>query len=97
MIVIIISVLSSGGIKMVNAAYHSWEFLIYHLFGTDLLQYISTYFRPSVSKSCPSRAATMWRGLRRYPGRSTPFKISGCVIALVDGAQCKCKRTGEDV
>ena len=25
-------------------------------------------------------------------GRWTPFKISGCFIALVDGVQCKCKR-----
>ena len=25
-------------------------------------------------------------------GRWTPFDISGCVIDLVDGAQCKCKR-----
>ena len=26
------------------------------------------------------------------PGGSTPFKISGCAIALIDGAQYKCKR-----
>ena len=32
-----IAALSSGGLEMAIAAYHSWGELIYHLFGTDFL------------------------------------------------------------
>ena len=39
-----IAVLSSGGLEMEIAAYHSWRELIYHLFGTDLLQSIFGLF-----------------------------------------------------
>ena len=46
-----------------NRAYHFWGELIYYFFGTVLLRYI---FWPSVSKSCPPRAATMQQWLRRY-------------------------------
>ena len=39
-----IAALSSGGIDMEIAAYHSWGELIYHLFGTYLLQSIFDLF-----------------------------------------------------
>ena len=39
-----IAALSSIGIDMEISAYHSWRDLIYHLFGTDFMQYILDLF-----------------------------------------------------
>ena len=84
-----ISALSSGGLEMAITAYHSWGELIYHLFGTYLLQYIFDHqFQKGfllVLQQCGKYCVIII-------GKSTPFEISGFDIDLVDGAQCKCKR-----
>ena len=58
---------------MAITAYNLLRDLIYHLFGTDLLQYILDLFCPPVSKSCPPGAATMRRRLRRYQWQVNTF------------------------
>ena len=56
-----IAALYSGGIEVAIAAYHSWEDLIYHLFGTYLLQSIFDLFLTvsfkKLSSSCCNNAA----------------------------------------
>ena len=55
------TVLTSGGIDMAIAAYHSWGELIYHFFGTDLLRSIFNLFLTvsfeKLSSSCCSNTA----------------------------------------
>ena len=46
--------LSYGGLEMAIAAYHSWGELIYHLFGTDLLQSIFDLFSTVIFKNLSS-------------------------------------------
>ena len=81
--------LSSGGIDMAIAAYHSWGDLIYYFFGTDLLQSIfDRQFRRVVLlvlQQCGNDCIVIG-------GRLAPFEISGCAIDRVYDAQCKCKR-----
>ena len=84
-----IAALSSCGLEMAISAYNSWGELIYHFFGTDLLQSIfDRKFQKVVLlvlQQCGADCIVIC-------GRSKTFYISGCAIELVDGAQCKCKR-----
>ena len=69
-----ISTLSSGGIETAIVDYHSWWELIYHFFGTYLLQSI---FDRQFQKICPPHAATMRRGLHHYRWQVKTFQYIG--------------------
>ena len=83
------STLSSGGLEMSIADYHSWGELIYHLFLTYVLRSIFNLF---LTVSFEKLSSSCYNNCVVFSGRSSPFKISGFAIDLVDSAQYKCKR-----
>ena len=72
-----------------NRRHNSWGYMIYHLFGTDMLQSILNRQFQKVVLLVLQQCSKDWVVIG---GRSTTFDISSCVVDLVDGAQCKCKR-----
>ena len=82
-----IAALSSSGLDMAIAVYHSWGELIYHLFGTDFLRYI---FDRQFQKIVLLMLQQCGEDCVVIGGRSTPFEILGCAIDLVYGAHWKC-------
>ena len=74
---------------MAMDAYHSRGKLIYHSFRMDLLRSI---FDRNFNKIVLLVLQQCGADCIAIGGRSTTFDILGCVIELVDGSQCKCKR-----
>ena len=85
--------MSSVGIYMAISAYHSWREHIHHLFGTFLF---AIYFWPISDRQFRKVVLLVLQQCGKecivIDGKWTSFMILGCVIYLVDGGQCKCKR-----